>query len=263
MNGKFRVATFNANSLRSRLEITLGWLRANEPDALCVQETRVVDSDFPADAFVDIGYKAVFVGQKSFNGVAIISREEPEDVVIGMGIEGMDGEARMIRARIRGIELVNTYVPQGTAPDSPRFTYKLGWIKAMRDYFTRDFSSNSPIVWVGDFNVAPEPIDVYNPDALLGSVCYHPDEHRALASVREWGFVDVFRKHHPGESKQYSFYDYRVPNAFKRKIGWRIDHIWATQPMADRSLDCWIDTEPRLMQKPSDHTFVVADFDLS
>jgi len=263
MPDTFRVATFNANSVRSRLEIILGWLRAHEPDALCVQETRVVDADFPADAFAEIGYTASFVGQKTFNGVAIISREQPEDVVVGMGIEGMDEEARLIRARIRGIEVVNTYVPQGTAPDSPRFAYKLNWISALRDYFARGFSPDSPVVWVGDFNVAPEPIDVYDPEGLLGSVCYHPDEHKALATVRDWGFVDVFRKHHPGEPKQYSFYDYRVPNAFKRKIGWRIDHIWATRPMADRSLDCWIDTGPRLMEKPSDHTFVVADFDVS
>lgn len=262
MAEKFRVATFNANSLRSRLEIVLGWLRAHEPDALCIQETRVVDADFPIMAFLEIGYKAAFVGQKSFNGVAIISREEPEDVVIGTGSDTLDEEARIIRARIRGVNVVNTYVPQGTAPDSPRFAYKLNWIASMKDYLNRDFTPDAPIVWVGDFNVAPEPIDVYDPEALAGSVCFHPEEHKALASVREWGFVDVFRKHHPGEPRQYSFYDYRVPNAFKRKIGWRIDHIYATRPMADRSLDCWIDTEPRLLEKPSDHTFVVADFDL-
>lgn len=262
MNDKFRVATFNANSLRSRLEITLGWLRANQPDALCIQETRVTDADFPASAFTEVGYHVAFVGQKAFNGVAIISRDEPEDVRIGMGIEGMDDEARIIRARIGGIEVVNTYIPQGTAVDSSRFAYKLNWIRALREYFSRDLSPESPIVWVGDFNVATEPIDVVDPDALLGSVCYHPDEHEALSSVRDWGFVDVFRKHHPGEARQYSFFDYRVPNALKRKIGWRIDHIWATRPMADRSIDCWIDTEPRLMVKPSDHTFVVADFSI-
>jgi exodeoxyribonuclease-3 len=262
MAGRFRVATFNANSLRTRLEIVLDWLREHEPDALCIQETRVEDDKFPALAFGEIGYKAVFVGQKSFNGVAILSRDEPESVVIGTGIDRMDDEARIIRARIRGVDVVNTYVPQGTAPDSPRFAYKLNWIASLRDYFSRDFTPDAPIVWVGDFNIAPEPTDVYDPERLLGSVCFHPDEHKALASVLEWGFVDVFRKHHPDEPRQYSFYDYRIPNALKRKLGWRIDHIWATRPLAEKSVNCWIDTEPRLLEKPSDHTFVVADFDL-
>lgn len=262
MADRFRIATFNANSLRTRLEITLGWLSANEPDVLCVQETRVVDADFPADAFADIGYKCAFVGQKSFNGVAIICREEPEDVVVGMGIDGMDEEARLIRARVRGVNIVNTYVPQGTSPDSPRFEYKLNWVAGMRDYFCRDFSCEEPVVWVGDFNIAPEPIDVVDPDALLGSVGYHPSEHGTLEAVRQWGFVDVFRKHHPGEPRLYSFYDYRVPFALKRKIGWRIDHIWATRALAECCTDCWIDTKPRTLEKPSDHTFVVADFDL-
>lgn len=263
MSKKFRVATFNANSLRSRLEIVLGWLQANEPDALCVQETRVMDTHFPVDAFAEIGYKAAFVGQKSFNGVAIISREEPEEVVIGMEMADMDEEARLIRARIGGVEVVNAYVPQGTSPDSPRFAYKLRWIAAMKDYFTRDFTPDSNIVWVGDFNVAPTPMDVYDPERLRGCVCFHPDEQAALESVRQWGFVDVFRQCHPNEPRLYSFFDYRIPSAFKRKLGWRIDHIWATQPMADRLVDCRIDLEPRLLEKPSDHTFVVADFDFT
>lgn len=260
MQDRFRVATFNANSLRSRLEITTGWLRKHEPDALCIQETRVVDEAFPIADIQELGYHAAFVGQKSFNGVAILSRTEPEDVVTGLGIEGMDEEARIVRARIRGVEVVNTYVPQGTSPDSPRFEYKLNWFAALKEYFNRDFTPHTPLVWVGDFNVATDPLDVYDPDAMQGSVCFHPDEHKALSSVKEWGFVDVFRKHHPDEPRQYSFFDYRIPNAVKRGMGWRIDHIWATAPLADKSCDSWIDLEPRSMVKPSDHTFVVADF---
>lgn len=263
MKNRFRVATFNANSLRSRLEIVIGWLRHHEPDALCVQETRVMDAAFPHSAFDELGYYSSFVGQKSFNGVAILSREEPEDVVIGLGIEGMDEEARIVRTRIRGIEVVNTYVPQGTAVDSPRFEYKLNWLAALKDYFERDFTPDTPLVWVGDFNVATQPIDVYDPQRLAGSVCFHPDEQKALERLMDWGFVDVFRQHHPGEEKLYSFFDYRIPNAVKRKLGWRIDHIWATRPLADKSLDCWIDLEPRLLEKPSDHTFVVADFEIN
>jgi len=262
MGDRFRVATFNANSLRSRLEIVLNWLNKHEPNALCIQETRVVDADFPIKAFTDAGWKCVFKGQKSFNGVAIITREEPSDVASGLTCEPEE-EARIIRARVGDITVVNTYIPQGTAVGSARFQYKLDWIRKLRDYFTNNFSPDDLIVWVGDFNVAVEPIDVYDPEGLAGSVCYNPEEQNALEYVRGWGFVDVFRKHHPGEEKQFSFYDYRLPSAFKRKLGWRIDHIWATQPLADRSTDCWIDIEPRLLEKPSDHTFVVADFNLS
>ena len=259
---RFRIATFNANSIRTRLGITLNWLREHEPDALCIQETRVVDSDFPVDAFAEIGYTCSFVGQKSFNGVAIVSRQEPEEVTIGFGIEGLDEEARLIRAKIGGVNIVNGYFPQGTATDSPRFEYKLNWIAGLRDYFSRDLTASEPVALLGDFNVAPEPIDVVDPDALLGCVGFHPKEHAALEYVRQWGFSDVFRMHHPGEPRLYSFFDYRVPYALRRKIGWRLDHIWATQPLALTSTDCWIDTAPRALEKPSDHTFVVADFDL-
>jgi exodeoxyribonuclease-3 len=132
----------------------------------------------------------------------------------------------------------------------------------MREYFSRDFSPDSSVLWVGDFNVAREPIDVYDPDALLGSVCYNPEEHKALDYVKEWGFTDVFRKHHADEPNLYTFWDYRVPNALKRKIGWRLDHIWATKPLAEASIDCWVDIAPRLLEKPSDHTFICADFQI-
>jgi len=259
MSDKLRIATFNANSIRSRLGIILDWMNLQSCDVLCVQETKVTDADFPAAAIAEAGYHAVFTGQKSYNGVAIISREPMEDVRIGLGREAPDEEARVIRGVAKGVTVVNTYIPQGTEVGSARFAYKLGFIRGMRDYFARDLTPESPVVWVGDFNVATEPIDVYDPVGLAGSVCFHPDEHAALEHVRDWGFVDVFRKHHPGEPNLYSFWDYRLPNALKRRLGWRIDHIWATVPLAERSADCWIDTEPRTMEKPSDHTFVVAD----
>ena len=244
------------------MPIILEWMDRNACDALCVQETKATDQDFPAGAIEDAGYHAVFWGQKSYNGVAIITRKQAKDVVRGLGRDDYDQEARIMRARVRGVTVVNTYVPQGVAPDSPKFGYKLDWIRGMRDYFGASFTPDDPIVWTGDFNVAVEPIDVYDPDGLLGCVCYHPDEHEALALARQWGFVDVFRRHHPGEGGRYTFWDYRVPNAFKRRIGWRIDHIWATETIAEKSVDCWIDTQPRQMEKPSDHTFIVADFEL-
>ncbi|MCE5314716.1 MAG: exodeoxyribonuclease III [Armatimonadota bacterium] len=262
MSDRLRIASFNANSIRNRLQVILDWMDAQQADVVCVQETKVRDEEFPRDAILDAGYQVAFKGQKAFNGVAIISRHPMDNVAIGTGNPEWDEEARIIRATIKGVTVVNTYVPQGTSTDSPKFEYKLAWIMAMRDYFEQMFTPACPIVWVGDFNVAREPIDVYDPDGLLGSVCYNPLEHAALDYVKEWGFVDVFRQHHPGEANLYSFWDYRVPNAFKRRIGWRLDHIWATRPLADKCSNCWIDTEPRQKEKPSDHTFIVADFEM-
>lgn len=261
---RLRIASFNANSIRSRLDVILDWIARNDCDALCVQETKVTDEDFPAMAFAEAGLRVVFKGQKSYNGVAIITRDEPSDIHIGYGNEAYDQEARILRVNVRGVTIINTYVPQGTDPSSPRFQYKLDFIMGLRDsYLPRNLTPDDPIVWCGDFNVAPEPIDVYDPEGLLGSVCYHPDEHRALAHTRDWGFIDVFRKHHPGEAGLYTFYDYRVPNGFKRRMGWRIDHIYATAPLAAKSVDAWIDTAPRQLEKPSDHTFIVGDFEAS
>lgn len=263
MQTRLRIAGFNANSIRSRLDIILSWMDKNACDVLCVQETKVTDEDFPTTMILSAGFHCVFFGQKSYNGVAILSRDEPHAVQTGTGNAEWDQEARIIRARFGDVTVVNTYIPQGTATDSPRFAYKLDWIRGMRDYFDRDFTPQDAIVWLGDFNVAREPIDVYDPQGLLGNVCYHPDEHKALDYTMDWGFVDVFRGHHPGEADQYTFWDYRVPNALKRRMGWRLDHIFATRPLAEKSIDCWIDTEPRQLEKPSDHTFIVADFDLA
>ncbi|MHB9036912.1 MAG: exodeoxyribonuclease III [Armatimonadota bacterium] len=262
MSERLRIASFNANSIRNRLQVILDWMNVQEADVVCVQETKVRDEEFPLAAISEAGYHAVFKGQKGFNGVAIISRDLPDKSLSGTGNPEWDDEARIIMARIKGVTIVNTYVPQGTSTDSPRFEYKLAWIRAMRDYFDRSYTPDDPIVWVGDFNVAREPIDVYDPEGLLGSVCYHPAEHEALDYVKEWGFVDVFRQHHPNEANLYTFWDYRVPNAFKRRMGWRLDHIWATRSLADKSSSCWVDTEPRVKEKPSDHTFIVADFEL-
>lgn len=256
----FRIASFNVNSIRSRLEIALGWMKANECDALCVQETKVTDADFPIGAISDAGYQCAFVGQKSYNGVAIISPHDLQDVTVGTGNPELDIEARLIRAKAGGINIVNTYIPQGTAVGTLRFQYKLDFLRSMRDYFSRDFTPDDLVVWVGDFNVARESIDVYDPEGLQGSVCFNPAEWEALDYVMDWGLVDVFRKHHPSEPNQYTFWDYRVPNGFKRRMGWRLDYIMATKPLADKSIDCRIDAEPRMLEKPSDHTIITADF---
>jgi exodeoxyribonuclease-3 len=257
----FKIATFNANSIRARLPIVIPWLEENAPDVLAIQETKVQDKDFPSADFEAAGWHVIFKGEKSYNGVAIVSRPEPMEVDFGFDDGGPADETRLARAKIGPVNVVNTYVPQGTAVDSPRFQYKLEWFARLKRLFSDNYTPESLLVWVGDLNVAPEPIDVYDAKKLDGSVCYHPDERKALGSVREWGFVDVFRKHCPDEG-QYSFWDYRIPNSVKRNIGWRLDHILATEPLAAASKSALVDREPRLLPRPSDHTFVVAEFDV-
>jgi exodeoxyribonuclease-3 len=256
-----KIATFNANSIRSRMDHILAWLRHEKPDVLCLQETKVQDQDFPAEPIQAIGYRVVFRGQKAHAGVAIVSREEPISVSFGLDDEGPADEARLICATLCGLPIVNTYVPQGRDLQSEHFRYKLEWLARLRRGFERHYSPDRPLLWVGDFNVAPEDIDVHDPKGLAKHVDFHPDARAALQIVKDWGFVDVFRQHHP-EPGQFTFWDYRVRDALERNIGWRVDHIWATKPLADKSVRAWIDVEARRALKPSDHTFLVAEFAL-
>lgn len=255
-----KVASFNVNSIRARMEIVLEWLKNESPDVLCVQETKVVDDDFPLQPFRDIGYQVIFRGEKKYNGVAIISRHPFENVCYGFDDQGLYG-VRLISAEINRIPVVNTYIPQGYHPLSKQFREKIDWFQRLYDYFDQKFSPDNPLLWLGDFNVAPASIDVYDPEKLSGQVGFHPDEHAALQKFREWGFIDVFRMHQAGH-EQFTFWDYRVRNAVKRKLGWRVDHIWATKPLAEKSVRAWIDMEPRLKERPSDHTPVAAEFRL-
>jgi len=255
-----KIATFNANSLRSRLPIMLKWLDENKPDALCVQETKVQDVDFPADAFADSGYEFVFRGQKKYNGVAIFSNGEITNVGFGLDEEPKD-PARMITATVNGVAIVNTYIPQGQSRESEKFEYKLEWFKRLGKYFDKHFASSDPVIWLGDFNIAAQSRDVYNPEGLWGSVCYCQEVQDELSEIMKWGFVDVFRQH-CDEAQQYTFWDYRQPNGFKRNLGWRLDYIMATKNLAKKCTACWIDKEPRAAERPSDHTFLVAQFDM-
>jgi len=255
-----KIASINVNGIRARMPILLAWLADKAPEVVCIQETKVQDKDFPRQPLEAAGYHCSFKGQKSYNGVAILSRRAP--TLVAKGFEPGDTREgpRLISARIEGIDIVNTYVPQGQDPASDKFRYKLDWLARLKGYFESHYDPGAPLVWTGDFNVAPDPIDVYDPQKLAGSIGYHPEEHRALAAVKGWGFVDVYRRHHPGETA-FTFWDYRIPKAVKRGLGWRIDHIWATRSMADRSTAAWIDAAPRLLPKPSDHTFIGAEFE--
>lgn len=254
-----KIASFNVNSIRSRLPVVLDWLTENQPDVLCVQETKVQDVDFPAEPFDQAGYNYIFKGQKSYNGVAIFSKDKPKNITFGLDDDPQD-QPRLIKAEIKSIAIVNTYVPQGYLPDSEKFQYKLDWFGRLRRYFEKHFKPADPVIWVGDLNIAPEPIDVYDPKALLGHVCYHPAVHKALQEVMQWGFVDVFRMHNKNAG-EYTFWDYRMINSFKRNLGWRLDHIMATKPLAEKCIACRIDKKPRIAEKPSDHTPIIAEFD--
>lgn len=257
----FKIASFNANSIRSRLQVVLQWLDKERPDVLCLQETKVEDGLFPAAEFERSGYGVIFKGQKSYNGVAIISPHPIRGALLDDGGLSLPGEARLIAAEIKGVHVVNTYIPQGQSPSSEKFAYKLRWIRGLRDFFDSHYKNDMPLAWCGDFNVAPEAIDVHDPKRLYGQVGFHPDEHEALNYVREWGFDDVFRRH-VQEGGHYSFWDYRVPQLLRANKGWRVDHIWATRTLAEQSRRAWIDREPRLGEKPSDHTFIAAEFDV-
>ena len=254
-----KIASFNVNSVRARLPIVIGWLAEQEPDVLCLQETKVQDQDFPVDAFTEAGYHVAFRGEKAYNGVAVVTKEEPSEVAYGLDDRGDPDEARLIRVRLGELAIVNTYVPQGTDPTSPKFQYKLKWFGRLQRFFKRHYEPTDLLLWAGDLNVAPTPLDVYDPDRLYGCICYHPDEHKALKKVTDWGFVDVFRKHCP-EPQQYTYYDYRFPKAIDHGLGWRVDHLLATAPLAERSTAAYIDLQPRRLKRPSDHTPIVAEF---
>ncbi len=261
MSTLFRVASFNVNGIRARLSSLLSWLHQQPPDVICLQETKVQDGEFPQEALQELGYMCAYRGQKGFNGVAVLSRQPMEVVHIGLDDKRPPDEARLILVRIFGIPILNTYVPHGTVPDSEQFDYKLTWFRRLRGFLERHFKPEEPLVWVGDFNVAPEARDVYDPEGLLGSIGFHREEHRTLEQVRRWGLVDVFRLH-VAEGGHYTFWDYRVRNALARGMGWRVDHIWATEPMARRSKRSWIDVGPRMSQRPSDHTPILAEFEV-
>ena len=258
--GTFRIATYNVNSIRSRLHIVIPWLRDQRPDCLCMQETKVQDAQFPVGEFREAGYHVVFRGTSGYNGVAIASREKPEAVQYGLADDGPADEDRLIAADVGGIPVVNTYVPQGRERETSHFAYKLAWFGRLRNFFARRYPPDAPFIWCGDLNVAPEAIDVHNPKRLLGHVDFTPEVWEAFAAVRGRGLDDVFRRHHPAETGCFTFFDYRVPQAVERGLGWRVDHILATPQLAARSLRCEIDMNPRLAEKPSDHTILVADF---
>ncbi len=254
-----KVATFNANSIRSRLDIVLDWYEQHQPDVLAVQETKAQNKDFPVEAIEDAGLCCVFEGEKSYNGVALISKEPLEDVSFGLNSSPKD-PTRLASGMLGSVRIVNTYIPQGRDTKSEMFAYKLKWLERLKKYFVKNFSPDDPILWVGDLNAAMDKRDVHDPEKLWGSVCYCQEVIDGINAIKEWGFTDTFREKHE-EDELYTFWDYRVPNGFKRNIGWRLDYVMATKPLAETCVSCEVDKEPRAKTKPSDHTFLIAEFD--
>ena len=254
-----KIASWNVNSIRKRLPLLLDWLKIHQPDVICLQETKVHDELFPEAVFREAGYHSRFRGMKSYNGVATLSRSEPQSVFYGLE-EGPDSEDfRVLETVIAGVPIVNTYVPQGYKVGTDRYTFKLEWFRRIRSYLERRYDPHTPVIWTGDMNVAPEPIDVYHSDRRVNDPDFHIDARNAYADAVAWGFADVFRKLHP-DRVQYTYWDY-FRNALENNWGWRIDHILATAPLAAACRCADVDMDPRRAPSASDHTVIWAEFD--
>jgi exodeoxyribonuclease-3 len=249
------VATWNVNSLRARLDAVCRWLGEHRPDVLCLQETKVTDDQFPHAALNDLGYRTAVLGQKTYNGVALLARHPIEQVRLGFDGSGAEEQKRLIAATVAGLRIVNAYIPNGSEVGSPKFAHKLEFLRKMAAYFA-EYGPADPLLFVGDFNVAPTPDDVFSVAEMEGQVGFHPDERAALERLRGWGFSDAFRALHP-EPGHYSWWDYRQAS-FRRNRGLRIDHVWAAPCLAARVATCWIDREERARERASDHAPVVA-----
>lgn len=255
-----KIATFNAAGIRARLDFLTDWMAENEPDVVCVQETKVEDAKFPHEPFNDLGYECAVHGQKSWNGVAILSRLPLNNVQRGFDDPLMPTDCRIISAEVEGVQILNTYVPNGNTVGSEKWDYKMNWLERFRDLLVTRYRPTDAVIWLGDINIARHPIDVHNSPRLLGSVGHHPDEFERLDRIIEFGLTDIFRKFHP-EPAHYTYWDFTIPQAVRRGLGWRIDHVYMTESIAARCRSCSIDVAARMRVKPSDHTFVVAELD--
>lgn len=252
-----KIATWNVNSIRARLPRVTGWLARHQPDVLCLQETKAVDGDFPRPEFEALGLHVESFGQKTYNGVAIASRAEPAELVRGLPDDPPDADRRLIAGTFGGVRVIGVYVPNGTEVGSERFAFKLAWFRRLRQMLEATATPQDPVLICGDFNVAPEDRDVYDPEGWRGRLLFHPDEQKALRHLMAWGLVDAFRLHEQ-QGGHYSWWDYRS-GAFHRGWGLRIDLMLMTETLAARCRAVTIDREARKGEKPSDHAPVIAD----
>lgn len=254
-----KIAGWNVNSLRVRLPQVIDWLEMASPDVLVLQETKVIDEQFPKEELEAAGYEIAFSGQKTYNGVAILSRKPMTDVSIGM--PNYDDEAkRVIAATVDGVRILNLYVPNGASVDSEKYQYKLSWLAALQDYVASVLKQTDKLVILGDFNIAPKDEDVHDPEAWGGQVLVSDAERTALKRLQELGLKDSFRLFEQAE-KSFSWWDYRAAG-FRRNRGLRIDLVLSSLAMADKCTGSGIDKEPRKWERPSDHAPIWASYDV-
>lgn len=255
-----KLVTWNINSIRARTARLVAWLEANRPDVVCLQETKVEDAQFPLEAVTKLGYQVAMFGQKSYNGVAILSTQPLEHVTRGFGDDVVDDEARVIAATTHGVRVVDLYVPNGQDLTSDRYPYKLAWFGRLRSFLERTTAPDQPVVVCGDMNVTADDKDVWSPETWTGQIHCSQPERDALANVRAWGLDDVFRMKTP-DGGVWSWWDYRGVSLFKNQ-GLRIDHILTSAAMTARCTECVIDRNARKGQDASDHAPVIATFGL-
>jgi exodeoxyribonuclease-3 len=254
-----KIATWNVNSLRVRLPQVLQWLQSEQPDLLALQETKLTDDQFPETDILAAGYRAVFSGQKTYNGVAVLSRGPLTDIVTD--IPGLDDPQRRVLAASYGdVRLIDLYVPNGESVGSDKYQYKLHWLDTLSAWLMSELREYAKLVVVGDFNIAPADADVHDPQVWKDSVLFSEPERAAFQRLLDLGLCDSFRRFEQPE-KSFSWWDYRM-NAFRRNIGLRIDHILAAKTLCEACTTCRIDKAPRGWERPSDHAPVVAEFKL-
>lgn len=256
-----KIASWNVNSIRARLHALTQWLDEEQPDVLLLQETKVVDEDFPSEDLTRRGYSVVFAGQKSYNGVAILSQLPIRDITIGLPSDTVATDKRLIAATIAGLRIYSGYIPNGKDVSSEAFPQKLAWLARLRDFLAAERTSHGlPIVIGGDFNVAHEARDVWSPELYEGKLHFHPDERAALNALVELGLIDSFRRFVP-DAQRYSWWDYRGPSLAKNR-GLRIDYLFVDECLTERCVAAGIDSRPRHWDKPSDHVPVWVDLAL-
>ena len=253
-----KITTWNVNSLKVRLPQVLQWLETNPVDVLCIQETKLTDDKFPQAEIEAAGYHVVFTGQKTYNGVAILSKHPIADVQKN-NPQFKDEQQRIIAATINGMRIICAYVPNGQAPDSDKFQYKLQWLASLKNWVQEELQRYPELAILGDYNIAPEDRDVHDPAAWVGMNLVSPEERAALQSLLDLGFTDSFRLFEQVE-KSFSWWDYRALG-FRLNKGVRIDHILLSAPLTKRCTACAIDKVPRKWEQPSDHAPVTATLD--
>lgn len=250
--------SWNVNSIRARLDHVLTYLYDHAPDVVCLQETKVEDKLFPRVPFMELGYQVHLHGGRALAGVATLTKAKPDEVRAGFAAGEPDRHPRVLVVRVDGVRIYNLYVPNGTELGSDAFSYKLEWLRRLRAELDATLTPSEPLVIVGDFNIAPDARDVYDPERFVGRLLFTDEEHEVLRNLLAFGLEDCFRRH-VSEGGHYTWYDYRT-NGFEIGEGLRIDHVYATAPMAERCLEVIHDPKPRSWDVPSDHLPVVARF---